>query len=73
MHVYIWELTLSAFTTDLLLDGCLLNLVGMKFSWPTHVFRLFIRSALGCIQGRARRNQRELQRQKASLGMLPFW
>ena len=25
----------------------------MKFSWPAHVFRLFIRSALGWIQGNA--------------------
>ena len=62
----------SDFTTDLL-DGCLCNLVGMKFSWPAHVLRLFIRSALGWIQGRARRSQRELQRQEALLGMLPFW
>ena len=30
----------------------------MKFSWPAHVFRLFIRSALGWIQSRARRSQR---------------
>ena len=39
--------------------------------WPfgPHV----IRSALGLIQGKARRSQRELQRQKALLGMLPFW
>ena len=29
------------------LDGCLWNLVGMKFSCPALVFRLFIRSALG--------------------------
>ena len=48
--MYIFGNTQSAFTTELL-DGCLWNLVGMKFSLPAHVFRLFIRSALGGQEG----------------------
>ena len=69
MHVYIWEHAWSAFTTEPL-DRCLWNLIGMKFLLPAHVFRLFIRSALGWIQGRARWSQREIQREKALLQYL---
>ena len=36
----IYRNTWSAFTTELL-DGYLQNLVGMKYSWPAHVFKLF--------------------------------
>ena len=49
MHVYIWEYGNSH--SQPLLQNCLKdvygNLVGMKFSWPKLVLRLFIRSTLG--------------------------
>ena len=39
MHMYVWEHTVS-FTTEPL-DGCLRNLIGMKFSWPCTCIKMF--------------------------------